>query len=117
VTSPTFFQENLDTIQRLCDSANNIYEQMVRDCLWKNTIKTRPSSTSHVLTVSTIVCFNCGEQHHLNDCPKPKDKQQIESNKSKFRAASSRGPQNSKSNPTALDKKSTSTRRKPFFKW
>jgi hypothetical protein len=85
VTSPTFFQEVLETIQRLCDSANNIYEQMVCDGLWKNTIKTRPTSTSHVLTASTIFSFNCGEPHHLNDCPKPKDKHRIDSNKSKFR--------------------------------
>ncbi|KAK6186863.1 hypothetical protein SNE40_006128 [Patella caerulea] len=34
-------------------------------------------------------CFNCGEQHNLNDCPVPKDQNKIRENRRKFQDASS----------------------------
>jgi hypothetical protein len=52
LSSPLRFREDLLTIQLICDSANNVYEQMVRDGLWNSTVKKnlRVTSVEHLYT-------------------------------------------------------------------
>jgi hypothetical protein len=127
VSSPPMFCEDLVTVQRICDGANNVYEQMVRDGLWNTTIKTKPNSTSHALNTTTVTCFNCEKQHHLNDCPEPRDKEKVEQNKAKFRKSksvtsdrktttSSGSISPKKTNAVKTDKNHFSSK-KNLFKW
>jgi hypothetical protein len=47
--SPPVFSEDLDTIQRLYDSANIVYEHLVREGLWSTVVKNKPPTVSQVL--------------------------------------------------------------------
>jgi hypothetical protein len=96
VSSPLRFREDLLTIQLICDSANNVYEQMVRDGLWSSTVK-KNLPASQVLNTSTLTCFNCGKSHHIRDCPEPRNIQLVSQNKTKFRQQKSSGNTTSQS--------------------
>jgi hypothetical protein len=52
VTTPSAFLENLITIQRICDGANIVYEQLLRDGLWNAVVKTK--TTPHILNTTTV---------------------------------------------------------------
>jgi hypothetical protein len=99
VSSPLRFHEDLLTIQLICDSANNVYEQMVRDGLWSSTVKSNNLPASQVLITSTLTCFNCGKQHHIRDCSEPLNIQLVSQNKTKFRQQKSSGNTTSQNMP------------------
>jgi hypothetical protein len=91
VSSPLRFREDLLTIQLICDSANNVYEQMVRDGLWSSTVKSKNLPASQVLITSTLTCFNCGKQQHIRDCPEPRNIQLVSQNKTKLTSLETEG--------------------------
>jgi hypothetical protein len=44
LASPPVFSEDLDTIPRICDSANVVYEHPVREGVWSTDVKNKPST-------------------------------------------------------------------------
>jgi hypothetical protein len=67
VTTLSAFLEIFIIIQRICDGANIVYEQLVRDGLWNAVVKTktrRAFSINEILVVGTLVVW----VDHDNGC-------------------------------------------------
>ena len=52
-------------------------------------MKSIPENTSKPVP-RKLICWNCGDGHHLKDCKKPKDQKKIELARSKFRPRGNR---------------------------
>jgi hypothetical protein len=108
VATPPVFSEDLKTIQRLCDSANIVYEHLVREGLWSTLVKHKPSTTSQVLLTGDL-----GSHSQANQSSVSKG-----SNGTKKRRNQKQGQKMNKAKKTSsnADKKKGPSN-KPFYKW
>jgi len=100
----------LNTVEYLLRMAQTFYDTFVQEGTWTHYVKS--TSTPRVLHADSV-CFNCGEKHHLSNCPSPLDSARIERNRkaysnSKKSSSSSKnisGSSTSKSNSSDQSKK------------
>jgi hypothetical protein len=107
VATPPVFSEDLNTIQRLCDSANIVYEHLVREGLWSTVVKQKPSTTSQLLMTSDL-----GPNSHVNRSSVPK----VSNGTKKSRNQTGRHMDRAKNTSSNAEKKKGPSR-KPFYKW
>jgi hypothetical protein len=76
-------ENTLETVEYLLRMAQTFYDNYVQEGVWTAHVKSLPPP--RVLTVDPS-CFNCGEKHHLTDCPKPLDPNRVQKNKKLHKA-------------------------------
>jgi hypothetical protein len=90
---------DMNTVEFVLEYANRAYLDLFQSGEWDACINKTPGAASHHTPVpgatpSTprrgLICFNCGKDHHLRDCPEPRDEVKI----AKARTAHPNGSRN-----------------------
>ena len=78
-------------VSKILNLATNSYRRMKASGEWlkpskKTAFTGEVPQTSDKKKTYVIICWNCGGQHLLKECPKPKDENRIQAARKKFRA-------------------------------
>jgi hypothetical protein len=104
LSDPGLVNQGQDAIKRVCDSYHELaerkYTSILYDGKWNVPVGNGNPSAFNATkpdVKKVLVCWNCGEKGHaLDKCPKPRNEQQIEKNKSAFRKAKDKDNRSSK---------------------
>lgn len=112
------YSNTFQSIQFLTNMADQFYDQYTQEGHWSKYVKTKASNSDQQAALNTTApkCFNCGESHHLKECPKPIDEARVTRNKEAYLKAKNERRQNSRnsqngnsSGTTTNNNKSTTT--------
>ena len=89
------YKNELDTILHILMFADNLFIRLKQDGTWDKCLQRPPGQSTFVAVDAnspkanpppftwTTRCFNCGQDHKLNDCPFARDEQRIKTNRYK----------------------------------
>lgn len=83
-TGADLLKNDLATVDFVLEYASRAYNDLYQNGDWDGCINAPPGAASHHTPANPpttpkrgLTCFNCGKDHHLRDCPIPRDEERI----------------------------------------